>query len=113
MRRMGFSKKWDKLQQPEFTTFRFARRDKDWYVGEQVQIVLKPRRKGGGEKLGIAEIINKRYNAQADVTNAEAVEDGFNDVRDMEQWLIKTYGRARVNYEPINKLTLKWIKEQP
>jgi len=30
MRILGFSKKWDKLKDPEFTTFRFERKDKDW-----------------------------------------------------------------------------------
>jgi len=34
MRILGVSKKWDKLQRPEWTTFRFARKDKDWYEGE-------------------------------------------------------------------------------
>lgn len=67
MRILGFSRKdWinhltskPKLEEDKFTTFRFERRDEDWRVGEQVQVVYKPRRKGGGEVLGVAEIINK------------------------------------------------------
>lgn len=64
MRILGFSKKWPKLKEPEFTTFRFERKDKPHYVGEQLQIVIQPRRKGGGEKLGIAEIVKKEPRPQ-------------------------------------------------
>lgn len=54
MRILGFSKHWAKLDNPEFTTFRFPRKDKDWQIGETVKIVIKPRSKGGGELLGLA-----------------------------------------------------------
>lgn len=106
MRILGFSKKWPKLSQSEFTTFRFPRCDKDWFLGEEVQIVIHPRRKGGGDKLGTAEIIGKesRLGAQNDT---EAQADGFIDCRDMERWMIKTYGEAKT-FKPMNKLTLKW-----
>ena len=58
MRILGFSRKWDKLKNDTFTTFRFERRDADWTVGEVVQVVYKPRTKGR-EILGVATIIGK------------------------------------------------------
>ena len=124
MRIIGFQKKWQKLSNHEFTTFRFTRRDKrDWQVGELVQVVYKPRRKGGGEVLGIAKIINKEkreldkeyFDFTEDgvslITDDEAIEDGFLDVSDMVKWLEKIYGR--LDWMPrMNKLTLKWIKDE-
>lgn len=131
MRILGVREKWDKLRQPRWTTFRFARKDQDWQVGEIVQVVYKPRRKGGGEKLGIAEIIGKEkrwvgwantlihwIHSQNDilpggwgwgtVSYKEAVEDGFEGVLDMIRWMTKTY-KDRNNQEMMNKLTLEWI----
>lgn len=118
MRILGFSKKWDKLKQDEFTTFRFQRKDKDWYVCEDVQIVYKPRSKNR-EILGEAFIINKEkrwcFNCILgnegieSVTNYESKEDGFNDCYDMEQWLTAAYGE-RIYKEPMNKLTLRWVQ---
>lgn len=67
MRILGFSRKdwinylngnW-KREEEIFTTFRFTRRDRDWEVGELVQIVIKPRTKGR-EPLGIAKIVSKK-----------------------------------------------------
>lgn len=117
MRILGFSKRWDKLNQLEFTTFRFPRKDKDWEVGELVQIVYKPRRKGGGEMLGIAEIVGKGIRDMTrsigstfpQITIDEAKEDGFVNYIEMRGWLNKTYGKHRVFYKPMNKLTLKRI----
>ncbi len=127
MRILGFQKHWDKLGQPRFTTFRFSRRDKDWEIGETVQIVIKPRSKNR-EYLSVAEIINKEPRCMArcgsklvepKVTNAEANDDGFPDGFDsfgntksgyffMWEWLFDTYGGRRLLDEPMNKLTLKW-----
>ena len=112
MRIISFSKMWDKLKQPEFTTFRYPRGDKDWFVGEEVQVFYK-NRSPNREKLGEAVIVSKiskiTGRLETDVTDADAIADGFTDVRDMEQWLIKTYGIRKVVSEPINKLTLRWI----
>ena len=119
MRILGFSRKWQKLSNPEFTTFRYPRSDFDWYVGEQVRIIIQPHRKGGGEVLGIAEVINKEireldkeyYEAQEGVpliTETEAIADGFSSIDDMVNWLEKTYGR--LDFVPrMNKLTLRFI----
>ena len=127
MRVLGFSQKWPKLEQDTFTTFRFQRKDKDWYVDEVVQVVYKPRSKER-EVLGTAKIVGKeaRYMAwggsgltQPKVTNAEAIEDGFPDGYNpfgtrksgyfyMWEWLLDTYGGRRLLDEPMNKITLKW-----
>ncbi len=64
MRIIGFSKKWSKLSQPTFTTFRVERKDKDWFTGESVRVVVQPRTKGR-EPLGIAQIINKETDRAA------------------------------------------------
>lgn len=123
MRILGVSKKWDKLQQPEWTTFRFARRDKDYFIGEQVQVVYKPRSKAR-EFLGIAEIKNKEPRAMGKhgdktgcphITNDEAIADGFPDTEVkhgyffMWEFLFDYYGGKRLLNEPMNKLTIKWL----
>ena len=131
MRVLGFSKKWGKLNNDKilFTTFRFPRKDRDWEVKEVVQIVYKPRSKER-EPLGIARIIRKQekdlgkkyYNfGSVDkspdvVTPYDAEDDGFTgmhgggDIEKMRQFFIDTYGYSKCE-EPINKLTLYWIKE--
>lgn len=123
MRIMGYSKKWDKLQHPEFTTFRFKRKDKDWGLNETVQVVYKPRSKER-EILGIAQIIKKEPKAMAlygdktgvtHITDEEAIADGFSDTEVkhgyfyMWEFLWDYYGGERLLNEPMNKLTLKWI----
>jgi hypothetical protein len=120
VRPLGFSEKWPKLQQGVFTTFRFKRRDKDWEVGEVVQVVYKPRQKGGGEKLGTAKIIDKGKrrvcpnmmgapisNSIPIVSSQEAVEDGFLSRASMVLW-ISRHHKGRNYREPMNKLILQW-----
>jgi len=132
MRELGFSQKWNKLNSELFTTFRFPRKDKDWQVEEVVKIVYKPRSKQR-EVLGVARIIRKdmkdltkRFNYYAGgysqpntpdiVTPSEAEDDGFTgmhgggDTKKMRQFFLDTYGYSKCK-EPINKITLYWIKE--
>jgi len=123
MRILGFSRKdWKnyltgrpKLEQNTFTTFRFARKDKDWEVGEAVQVVYKPRRKGGGERLGVAEITSKESRQmvtpplESDTLYWEAKADGFANYNQMWEWLYSVY-RNRIFNEPMNRLTLRWVK---
>ena len=117
MRILGFSKKWTKLQNKEFTTFRFPRRDADWAIGEVVQIVYKPRSKER-ETLGLAEIMDKELRNMTSywgeegiqlVTNNEVIRDGFTNWEEMFDWLSKAYGLPRLATEPMNKLTLRWL----
>ena len=111
MRILGFSKKWDKLGGKTFTTFRFKRKDRDWEVGEAVQIIYKPRSKER-EKLGVA-IITQRVRRdlyRIGALDEEIIKDGFKDKYEMGDWLDKTYGDRWIR-EPMNKLTLRWINE--
>lgn len=119
MRILGFSKMWKKLSQPEFTTFRYPRGDKDWQIGEQVQIVYKPRSKER-KILGIAKIISKEKRefdlsftdgniAVPFLTETEAIADGFANHRAMVDYMEKQYGLDYVSL--FNKLTLIWVKE--
>lgn len=117
MRILGFSQKWGKLQEPEFTTFRFTRKDKDWQLGEVVQVVFKPRSKGR-EILGVAEIITKEVRwifsgkkprGAKMLTPQEARRDGFKGYVDMAMWLCTAHKHSRLCEEPMNKLTLRWI----
>ncbi len=114
MRVLGFSKKWDKLQKPEFTTFRFPRKDtdkgRDWKVGEQVQVVYHPRNKDR-EYLFNAEIISKQPKHITEIDDAEAAEDGFANYSEMYDWLTKAHhGVALTSIPKINKLTLKRLE---
>ena len=118
MRILGFSKKWPKLQQSVFTTFRFTRRDRDWQVGKLVQVVIKPRTPSL-EVLGPAEIIGKEprwiFSAKKPrgakmLTRREAIIDGHKNYFDMAMWLSDTHGHSRLVNEPMNKLTLRRVK---
>jgi len=111
LRILSFSKMWDKLKQDTFTTFRFIRKDKDWQKGEVVRVFYK-QRSPERKELGIAEIIDKEpKKILEDVTDIEAKEDGFQSISDMAIWMRKRYGN-RIEEEPINCLTLKWIKKE-
>lgn len=110
MRIVGFSKKWTKLQQPEFTTFRWPRKDsdigRDWHNREIVKIVYRPRHEK--EFLGIAQIINKEPKQCQTITETEAITDGFDDVGAMMDFLNPP---APAGMQRINKLTLKWLSQ--
>ena len=82
MRILSFSQKWDKLKQSVFTTFRYPRADKDWFVGEHVQVYHK-NRSPNREKLGIAEIVNITSRHLDTLTHDEAVRDGFKSTIEM------------------------------
>ena len=107
MRILSFSKRWQKLSNPVFTTFRFPRRDEDWQVGEMVQVYYK-NRTPQRERLGEAKIINKELRKIATVTEQEAIADGFANLFEMNTWFRKT---QRIFEEPINKLTLRWVEQ--
>ncbi len=111
MRILGFSKKWNKLSENTFTTIRFARKDRDWQIGELVQIVFHPRSKER-KSLGTAKIVNKesRDLFRIGLLDYEIHADGFENKEELGKWLDKTHGRRWLD-EPMNLLRLKWIKE--
>lgn len=138
MRILGFSKKWGKLNKQwfepnlqTFTTFRFPRKDRDWDIEEQVQVVYKPRSKDR-ESLGIARIIRKQEkdvkknwsyyprpsspNTLDMITPEEAKEDGFTsmhgggDIKKMLDFLRNSSTYEQFYREGrVNKLTLYWL----
>lgn len=105
MREMGFTQKWPKLRKAVFTTFRFERKDRDWWDGEYVRVVYRPRHK---DRLvyGTAEIIKKEITTLGQITDAWAVEDGFDSLAGMMAFMRKTYGPQSGDLE-IHRLTLK------
>lgn len=121
MRIISFNKMWNKLSDKEFTTFRYPRADKDWFIGEFVQVYFKSRSQDR-KKLGEAIIISKEVReldsfftdgiavfSTGDklITEEEAVEDGFVSVRNMTDYMEKQYGLDYISR--FNKLTLRWI----
>ena len=124
MRILGFGRLWPKLEQEIFTTYRYPRGDKDWEVGEVVQVFLKPRSRSR-VKLGVARIIGKEPRELDDsfqrrfpeslegqvpvVTEEEAKADGFATVAEMVAYFIKQ--RGALDYTSLfNKLTLEWVE---
>ena len=108
MRILGFSQKWPKLQQDEFTTFRYPRKDsdrgRDWHFMEIVKIIYHPRHEH--EYLGIAQIIAKNCMQIQMITDEEAIADGFEDSAAMMEFL-----NSPVGYTAINKLTIRYIQK--
>jgi len=112
MRELGFSVMWLKLNQEQYTTFRFPRKDKDWEVGEIVRVVFHPRSKDR-KVLGTAQIMGKQPRtlapySPAPVTPEEALEDGFESLMIMRNWMRKRYGNLKA-CNPMNKLTILWV----
>ncbi|MFA5389151.1 MAG: hypothetical protein WC312_05285 [Candidatus Omnitrophota bacterium] len=110
---MGFSLRWDKFNQPRFTTFRFERKDSskgmDWKVGEVIQIWIKPRSREKRQMLGTAKIMDKvRRDGPRFITNEEAKADGFKDKYDMWKWMLRNHTPEQL-VRPLYKLTLEWV----
>jgi hypothetical protein len=115
VRILSVMEKWPKLKNPRWPTFRLQRRDKDWQVGEFVQVVYRTRSKQR-EVLGIARIVKKEikhfggpFLIGTAITEEEAIEDGFSGAVEMANWMLKTHG-DRVRREILNKLTIAWIR---
>jgi hypothetical protein len=116
VRILPVTKEWEKLNNPSWPTFRLTRRDKDYYEGEVVQVVLHPRSKNR-KVLGIARIEKKEkrrfpflISGAQKITEEEAREDGFEGIYEMMTWFFKVHG-LRARRETLNKLTLEWIGE--
>ena len=114
MRIISFATMWGKLKALRFTTFRFPRKDKDWQVGEVVQVWYKTR-SPDREYIGQATIVGKErrnlyLGGSSDcITDEEAKADGFFSKGEMLSWLYSKHGRERFLAEGyINKLTLEY-----
>jgi len=125
---MNYLTNTPKLQEPEFTTFRLPRKDKDWREKEIVLIVYKPRGKNR-EVLGTAKIITKEPKyffyiphglfKERIINDKDAKRDGFQSSHEMYLAMIKMHGHEKIDgsflvtgpYDGrINKLTLRWMK---
>lgn len=116
MRVMGFSRKWEKLSQPVFSTFRLPRKDRGWSIGEQVQIVYRPRSKDREILTDAAIILNvesRSFNPRMapKITQLEAIADGFVSVGQMQAWLEKAHGHFNSS-TIFNKLTIGQVQSE-
>ena len=105
MRIISYSRMWPKLKQPIHTTFRFPRKDapkgRDWHGGEEVQEYFKSR-SPERQFIQIAKIIKKEAKLICQITEEEAIEDGFDGQASMYEFLGNPHAETI-----INKLTLK------
>ena len=106
MRIMSFTKPWPKLTKPSFTTFRLQRRDKDYQLNERVKVVLHARTRHR-MVMGSADIIGKEEVDLNQITEVEAMEDGFDNAEQMIEWLRLAHG-SRLGQVPLHKLTLTY-----
>ena len=117
MRILGFSRiDWQdfnrhclKLLQPEFTTWRWQRRDKPWQEREVVQVVLRPRSK---ERLilGEAGIKNIEIREPWQIKDDEARMDGFGQAWELSSYLNQERHARKLPYgHPLNRLMIKWL----
>lgn len=106
MRIMPFAKPWPKLTKPSFTTFRLQRRDKDWQLDERVHVVVHARTRHR-MVMGDADIVRKEEVVLNQITEAEAVEDIFDNAEQMIEWLRRAHG-SRLGQVPLHKLTLAY-----
>lgn len=113
MRIISFSKKWDKLNQPVFTTFGLPRKDaalgRDWHENEKVQVYYHNRCKDR-EFMGYAVIKELEKTIVGIIDDEQAIEDGFANWHEMYDWLCKAHGGVVTLNTIINKLTITWDK---
>ena len=114
MRELGFSVMWDKLNQPELTTFRLPRRDRDWRIGERVRCMFRPR-SSLRRYLFIADIINVESRCfdpaiAPAITDSEAKGDGFDDAVAMQTWMAKAHKGFNPSHV-FNKITLRKVTD--
>ena len=122
MRILGFSKvDWrnyitgqdSKMLQPEFTTWRWPRKDKDWYADEVVSVVVKTR-SPHRLILGEAVILSVESKEDYEITDVDARADGFPERQELKLYLMKERHARRIAYgvRP-NKITLRWLSWLP
>jgi hypothetical protein len=106
----------DKMSRPEFTTFRWPRRDnKDYQMGELLQVVIKPRSEAR-KPLGIVAVVGREeldpYWKEGGITDEMARQDGFFYATELVTYLYKK--RDYRNYPPkVYRYTLIWIYRLP
>lgn len=117
MRILGFSRiDWQnfdthgpKMVALKFSTWRWARRDTDWYMGELVQVVLKPR---SNERvvLGTAGLSSVQPRELYSITDEEARADGFGQSWELRSYLSTERYRRKLKYgHTLNKIVVEWL----
>ncbi len=121
MRILGFSKvDWrnyethqdSKMLQPEFTTWRWPRKDRDWAVGEVVSVVVRTR-SPHRLILGEAEISANESVDIYRITDIDARTDGFPKAGDLQHYLMMERITRGLGLVIPNRLTLRWLSWFP
>ena len=114
MRIISFTEMWPKLSKPEFTTYRFPRKDfdrgRDWHLGENLWAYYRSR-SPARKCLGVVRIVDKSSTWVTAIDYAAAVDDGFpGGISEMTDWLEKAHKCKIDQTTRINKLTLQWLE---
>jgi hypothetical protein len=111
----AYNIKRNRLFNEEFTTYKRIRKDKDWEVGEIVNITLSPVAKPHTQ-LGLAKIIriDKKstnhyiYTDTTSLSSEELAYDGFEPFSDWK-FMHSYFGYKSYEVKIFNKITLQWI----
>jgi len=113
--RASYTAKSNRLFHEQFVTYKRIRKDKDWQLGEVVNVTLSPVAKPH-TKLGFATIvgIDKKstnhytYPETTEVSGNEFRYEGF-DLFDEWDFRRKYFGDDYHEVETFNKITLQWL----
>ncbi len=107
MRILSFQQNWinhvtgkPKLLEPEFTTYRFTRKDRPWTAGEFVRIVYRTRSK---DRVELGHAVIRAVQTNPNISEFDAQQDGFECREDMMNFLSDD---SRVP----DKLILTWVE---
>lgn len=124
MRHLGFFSKglWDYqrrmplLASDEFTTMRYPRQQ-PLEIGEVLSIIYKPQTKET-ENMGIAEVASIEPRSFGGLSDApvislqEVLRTGFQSLPEMITFMTKLHGIDRIYAEPMELLTIRWVKRE-
>ncbi len=111
----SYDVKRNRLFNQQFVTYKRIRKDKDWQVGEIVNVTLSPVAEAHTQ-LGFAKIINidkKSFNRYtypetADLSCGELAYEGFGPF-DNYDFKRAYFGKDYLDVNIFNKITLQWI----
>lgn len=108
---LSFSTFYDKLISGEKQQTIRRPRKRPLKVGDKLYIYWK-QRTPNREFLGIAEVTNIRRVLLGEVTEREAVLDGFSSVKDLIQGFQSVYGES-VEIMAFDIINFKWLEQKP
>ena len=111
----SYNTKRNRLFNEQFVTYKRTRNDKDWQVGEIVNITLSPVAKPHIQ-LGVAKIISidkkstnhYMYTETTDLSGEELRYEGFDNFQNWN-FMHKFFKDSRHDVKTFNKITLQWI----